>query len=77
MDPCYDTRDAVEHAAVRAILAELPADHPAQLAYREHATTIALTHLVADRHKLVESLKGAFLEGYRRMWDRVGGHFRP
>jgi hypothetical protein len=76
MDPRYDSRDAEEHAALAVILAELPADHPARIAYLDHADTIALTHLVADRPQLVEAIKEAFLAGYRRMLRR-SGHFRP
>lgn len=46
MDPRCDTRDPEEHAAIAAILAELPADHPARIAYAGQEDTIRLTHLV-------------------------------
>lgn len=74
--PQYDTRDAEEHAAIAAILAELPVDHPAHLAYRDHEDTRRLTHL-ADRQDLAERLTLAFLDGYNRLLRRAGRHFRP
>lgn len=77
MDRNYDTRDAQEHADVTSVLASLPPEHPARVAYAERADTIRLTHLVADDPKLIANLKDAYLSGYRRMWDRAGGHFRP
>jgi hypothetical protein len=76
MDPRYDTRDAAEHAAVAAILAELPADHPACVAYAEHVDTIQLTHLVG-RMDLADRLKEAYLDGYRQLLKRSASHFRP
>jgi len=76
MDPRYDTRDAEEHAAITAALEQLLADHPARLAYLDHADTIALTHLVADRPDLVEALKQAYLSGCGRLL-RSSEHFRP
>jgi hypothetical protein len=76
MDLQYDTRDTEEHATVAAILSQLPADHPAQLAYREHEATIGLTHLVGLQD-LVEQLTQAYLDGYNRMLRRTGAHFRP
>jgi hypothetical protein len=45
----YDTRDADEHVAVRAILDVLAEDHPARLAYAAGATTIELSHRVGNR----------------------------
>lgn len=71
-----DYRDEIEHAKVAAILAALPEDHLARIAYREHETTIALAHLVADRPGLVERFKTAYLEGWGRIMDRCRG-FRP
>jgi hypothetical protein len=76
MDPRDDLRDAEEHAVITAALEQLPADHPARVAYLEHADTIALTHLVADRPELVEALKEAYLKGFGRLL-RAAGHFRP
>ena len=72
----FDARDAEEHAEVAALLAALPGDHPAALAYARGADTVALTHLVADRPELAEALKEAFLAGYRRLLS-VSGGFRP
>ena len=76
MDARDDMRDAEEHAAVTAALDQLPADHPARVAYLDHADTIALTHLVADRHDLVDALKEAYLKGFGRLM-RSAAHFRP
>jgi hypothetical protein len=70
-----DLRDAEEHAAVTAALEQLPADHPARVAYLDRADTIALTHLVADRPDLVDALKEAYLASHRRLLR--SGHFRP
>lgn len=75
MDLRYDIRDAEEHAAIAAALAELPADHPARVAYEDHADTIRLTHLVG-RQDLADRLAEAFLDGYDRMRRARGGHFR-
>jgi len=72
----YDTRDEQEHQDVRSILAALPEDHPARVAYSGGADTIRLSHLVADRPELVEGLKAAYLAGYSRLRRSVG-HFRP
>jgi len=41
MDPTHDLRDAEEHAAITAALEQLPADHPARLAYLDHTDTVA------------------------------------
>lgn len=75
MDARYDTRDAIELAAITQILSSLPADHPARIAYADHESTIALTRLVG-RDDLVELLKEAFLEGYRRLLNQ-SSTFRP
>jgi hypothetical protein len=72
----YDTRDELEHAEVAALLAQLPAGHPARDAYGRGTGTIELTHLVADRAELVEGLKAAYLSGWRRVLTRSRG-FRP
>ena len=76
MDTAFDTRDAEEHAAIAAILAELPPEHPACIAYfLDHEDTIRLTHLVC-REDLVDRLTQAWLDGYNRMLRRTS-HFRP
>lgn len=58
-----DYRDELEHAEVARILSELPAEHPARVAYstgaREAADSISLSHLVADRHDMVQALTEA------------------
>lgn len=75
-----DYRDEVEHAEVARILSELPAEHPARVAYstgaREAADSIGLTHLVADRRDLAEALVEANMAAWRRTLARHGGHFR-
>jgi hypothetical protein len=76
VDPRHDMRDAEERAAITAALEQLPADHPARVAYLDHADTIALTYLVADRPGLVDALKEAYLKGFGRLM-RSAGHFRP
>jgi hypothetical protein len=70
-----DIRDEQEHADVAAILAALPDQHPARVAYADGADTIRLTHLVPG--ELVDSLTEAFFAGYRRMLQRHGSYFRP
>ena len=70
-----DIRDEQEHADVAAILAGLPDDHPARVAYAEGADTIKLTHLVP--RELVPGLTEAFWGGYKRYLQRQGGYFRP
>jgi hypothetical protein len=72
----YDNRDEQEHAAVAALLAPLPDDHPAREAYARGVSTVQLTHLVGDRADLVHGLKEAFLAGYWRTLQGSGG-FRP
>ena len=52
-----------QEAAIQAILAELPEDHPARAAYRAGAGTIQLTYLI-DRDDLVERLNQAWLDWY-------------
>lgn len=50
-----DYRDEIEHAEAARILSELPAEHPARVAYatgtRETAGSISLSWLVADRRR--------------------------
>lgn len=74
--PC-DYRDELEHADVAGILAELPEEHPARVAYysgaREAADSISLTHLVADRMDLVARLVEAYNNSSRRIWRRTTG----
>lgn len=72
--PLPDSRDAQERAAVAAILAELPPDHPARRAHDAGVDTIRLMHLVAERPDLVERLKIARLDAFGRT---LGGGFRP
>jgi hypothetical protein len=56
-------RDDGQQSAIRAILAELPEDHPAREAYRDGADAIELTHLVG-REDLAEKLSQAWLDWY-------------
>jgi len=76
-----DYRDEVEHAEVARILCELPAEHPARVAYssgaREASDSISLTWLVAERRDMVQALVDANLAAYRRTLARQGGYFRP
>jgi hypothetical protein len=52
-----------DDAAIQAILAELPQDHPAHAAYGTGADAIQLTHLI-ERDDLVEKLNQAWLDWY-------------
>ncbi|MGD9730467.1 MAG: hypothetical protein AB7R40_24195 [Nitrospiraceae bacterium] len=70
-----DIRDEQEHADVATVLATLPEGHPARVAYAEGADTIKLAHLAPP--ELVERLTAAYLDGYRRYWQRSGSYFRP
>ncbi len=74
--PC-DYRDDIEHAEVAQILAELPADHRACVAYasgaREAADSLSLTHLVADRPDLVARLIAAYEGHSGRIWKQHAG----
>jgi hypothetical protein len=76
-----DYRDEEEHADVARILSELPADHPARVAYsagaREASDSIALARLVVERRNIVQALVEANMAAYRRMLARQGGYFRP
>lgn len=76
-----DYRDELEHAEVARILSELPAEHPARVAYstgaREAADSICLSWLVADRADMVRALVDANMAAYRRTLARQGGYFRP
>lgn len=76
MKPEFDTRDADEHAAVAAALAELPPEHPACIAYfLNNEDTLRLTHLVG-RRDLSDRLTQTWLDGYNRVL-RGTSHFRP
>lgn len=76
-----DYRDEIEHAEVARILADLPADHPARVAYstgaREASDSISLTWLVAERRDIVQALVEANMAAWRRTMARHGGYFRP
>src|SRR5882762_8319428 len=72
-------RDEQADREVAAILAELPADHPARQAFAERRDTIALTHLVAARKDLVKRLVDTYFahDGTHLrqalLEDRLGG----
>lgn len=72
-----DYRDEIEHAEVASVLSELPADHPAVIAYLsgavEGSNSIQLSHFLADRMDLVERLKAAYLGHSNRIWERYKG----
>jgi hypothetical protein len=76
---CADYRDDEEHAEVARILAGLPEDHPARVAYssgaREAADSIGLAHPVADRRDLVGALVEAYLAADRRISAKQGRQF--
>jgi len=76
-----DYRDEIEHAEVARILSELPAEHPARVAYttgaREASDADSLTWLVADSRDLVQALVDANMAAWRRTLARQGGYFRP
>jgi hypothetical protein len=63
-------RDDGQQAAIRAILSELPEDHPARAAYRSGAGAIELTHLVG-REDLAEKLSQAWLDWYTQRVRRA------
>jgi hypothetical protein len=62
----FEARDEEERAAVRAIVEQLPQDHPAREAYEAGADAIELTHMVG-REDLVEKLSQAWFDWYARM----------
>ena len=74
-------RRELEHAEVACILSELPAEHPARVAYatgaREVSDSISLTWLVADRRNMVRALVDANMAAWGRTLARQGGYFRP
>ena len=55
--------DDQHRATFKAILSELPEDHPAQAAYKAGADPIQLMNLV-EREDLVEKLNQAWLDWY-------------
>ena len=61
---------------MRSILAVLPEDHPARIAYADGATTIELTHLVVDDNALCEALKQEIIARHGRILGRSGA-YRP
>ena len=72
-----DYRDEIEHAEVAQVLAELPEDHPAKIAYysgaREAADSLSLSHLLTDRMDLVKRLTAAYFGHNDRIWARYTG----
>lgn len=58
-------RDDAQRAAFKAILSELPEDHPARTAYTAGADPIQLMNLV-EREDLVEKLNQAWLDWYSK-----------
>jgi hypothetical protein len=56
-------RDDEQRATFKAILSELPEDHPARAAYGAGADPIQLMYLV-EREDLVEKLNQAWLDWY-------------
>jgi len=66
-------RDDVQRATFKAILSELPEDHPARVAYRAGADPIELMNLV-EREDLAEKLNQAWLDWYstRLLLQRTG-----
>jgi hypothetical protein len=67
----FEARDEQERAAIRAIVEQLPEDHPAREAYEAGADAIELTNLVG-REDLVEKLTQAWFDWYARMLQRQG-----
>jgi hypothetical protein len=56
-------QDDEQRATFKAILSELPEDHPAHAAYKAGADPIQLMNLV-EREDLVEKLNQAWLDWY-------------
>lgn len=70
-----DYRDEIEHSEVAAALSELPADHPACVAY-SNATisdSIALSQLLADRMDIVDRLVAAYRGHSNRILGKARG----
>jgi hypothetical protein len=59
-----DYRDDAEHAQIALILSELPAKHPARVAYAsgawEGANTLSLIRLVVNRMDMVDRLLAVY-----------------
>ena len=76
-----DYRDDIEHAEVARILAALPPEHPARIAYaagaREASDSISLAWLIAERRDIVQALVDANMAAWRRTMSRHGGYFKP
>jgi len=66
-------RDEQANTEVVAILAELPADHPARVAFKREKDTITLTHLLADRRDLVGRLMETYWTRDDRIWNNSRG----
>jgi hypothetical protein len=66
-------RDEQANAEVAAILAELPADHPAPVAFAQGKDTIAPTHLLTDRMDLVKRLMDTYRAHNGRIFDKRQG----
>ena len=65
----HEARDDGARAAIRAILRELPEDHPAREAYRAGADATRLINLV-EQEDLVEKLNQAWQDWYTRRLQR-------
>ena len=66
--------EARDDAAVKAILGELPEDHPAREAYAAGVNPTRLMSLV-EREDLVEKLSQAWLDWYtRRLLQQRSAH---
>lgn len=61
--PGREARKDEQRAAIKAILSELPRNHPARAAYEAGADAIRLMSLV-DREDLAEKLNQAWLDWY-------------
>lgn len=61
-----DYRDDAEHAQIALILSELPAKHPARIAYVsgswEGANTLSLIRLLVNRMDMVDRLLALYAE---------------
>jgi hypothetical protein len=75
MATVFDAHDDRERAQIKAILSQLPEDHPAWDAHKGGADAISLTYLVGSKD-MVAQLTRAWLEGYRRMLHR-SRRFQP
>jgi hypothetical protein len=62
-------RDEQANAEVAAVLEELPADHPALIAFKRGKDTVSLTHLLADRKDLVARLMNSYWARHDRVFS--------